>query len=84
VSHLLLAQIPFLAPFTALGVYWWILMVPLVFGIAVVYRATHDASLDRFWTRAGLFTVKSMVAMMGLALALYLFVYLVIPILPAD
>ncbi len=80
----LIGQIPFLEPFSGLGVFWWVLMLPLVFGIAVAYRATHDVSIEGFWTRTSLFTIKSMVAMTALAAALYLFVYLGLPLLPAD
>ncbi|MSQ90884.1 MAG: hypothetical protein EXS01_05765 [Phycisphaerales bacterium] len=65
----------------ALGTYWWLLLLPLILGISITYRATHDASLDRFWYRVSLFTAKSMLAMGSLAIVMYLFVYLVIPIL---
>lgn len=85
ISHLdlvrTLAWIPFLQPAGAMGSYWWLLMFPLVLGISIAYRATHDHSLDRFWHRVILFAVKSTVAMGSLALAMYLFVYWVIPAL---
>ncbi|MSR29501.1 MAG: hypothetical protein EXS03_08015 [Phycisphaerales bacterium] len=80
----LVAYIPFLEPCGMFGVYYWVLVAPLVFGIAVVYRATHDATLAGFWSRTGLFTIKSTFAMGLLALGMYLFVYFVLPILPAS
>ncbi|MSR44297.1 MAG: hypothetical protein EXS15_02935 [Phycisphaerales bacterium] len=80
-SILLQAWIPLLEPIGDLGSYWWLLMLPLVLGISIAYRATHDESLDRFWYRVFMFTTKSIIAMGSLAAALYLFVYLVIPML---
>lgn len=81
-AGLALAWIPFLEAAGSLGKLWWLLMAPLVLGISIAYRATHDHSLDRFWTRVLLFTGKSTLAMASLALAMYLFVYWVIPLLP--
>jgi|GEM_PF-575314 len=79
--NLLLGWIPLLEPAGALGTIWWLLMIPLVFGISIAYRATHEESLDRFWFRVVAFTVKSTLAMGSLAVLLYLFVYWIIPIL---
>ncbi len=80
----MIAYLPFLQPCGLFHTHWWILMVPLVFGIAIAYRATHDATLAGFWGRTGLFTLKSSAAMAILALLMYLFVYVVLPVLPAN
>lgn len=79
-----LGYIPLLQPCGWFGTHWWVLMVPLVFGIAVAYRATHDATIAGFWRGVTRFTTKSMVAMVILAVMMYLFVYLVLPRLPAG
>ena len=42
-----LAWIPFLEP-VHLGRLWWLLIVPLCFGIAIVYRAVKAPSMERF------------------------------------
>ncbi len=76
----IIAWIPFLQPAGVPENYWWVLMFPLVFGISIAYRATHDHSIDHFWYRVSLFTAKSILAMGSLALVLYLFVYWIIPI----
>lgn len=76
---MILAYIPFLEPFRHFGNYWWLLGFPLVLGISIAYRATHDGSLEHFWRRVFLFWIKSTVAMGTLAIAMYLFVYFVIP-----
>ena len=76
-----LGWIPFLQPAGALGNLWWLLMLPLILGISIAYRATHDASIDQFWQRVFMFVSKSTLAMGSLALVMYLFVYWVIPIL---
>lgn len=80
----LVAWVPFLQPITALGNAWWLLMVPLVFGVAVVHRAVQDQSMDGFWGRVIRLTVKANAVLGSLALAIYLFVYFIIPLLRAD
>jgi hypothetical protein len=80
----ILAWIPFLQPMTALGNGWWLLMVPLVFGVAVVHRAVQDASMEGYWGRVLHLTVKANAILGLIALAFFLFVYLVIPLLRAD
>lgn len=80
----LIAWVPFLQPITALGNAWWLLMVPLVFGVAVVHRAVQDQSMDGFWGRVIRLTVKANAVLGSLALAIYLFVYFIIPLLRAD
>lgn len=79
-----LAWIPFLQPMTGLGNWWWVLMVPLVFGVAMVHRAVQDATTDGYWGRVVHLTVKANLVLGGLALTVYLFVYLAIPLLRAD
>lgn len=80
----LVAWVPFLQPITALGNAWWLLMVPLVFGVAVVHRAVQDQSMDGYWGRVIRLTVKANAVLGSLALAIYLFVYFIIPLLRAD
>ncbi len=77
----LFGWIPFLQPAGSLGNLWWLLMIPLITGISIAYRATHDASIEQFWWRVFLFVMKSTLAMGSLALVMYLSVYWVIPIL---
>ena len=77
----MIGWIPFLQPAGSLGTLWWLLMIPLIFGISIAYRATHDASIEQFWQRVFLFVMKSTLAMGSLALVMYLFVYWIIPIL---
>ena len=77
----MIGWIPFLQPAGSLGNLWWLLMIPLIFGISIAYRATHDASIDQFWIRVFVFVTKSTLAMGSLALVMYLFVYWIIPIL---
>ncbi len=77
----ILAWIPILQPGGSLGNYWWLLLFPLVVGISIAYRATHQSDLAGFWRGVLTFSVKSTVAMGSLGAAMYLFVYLVIPML---
>jgi high-affinity Fe2+/Pb2+ permease len=78
-STTMIGWIPFLQPAGSLGNLWWLLMIPLILGISIAYRATHDASIDQFWQRVFVFVTKSTLAMGSLALVMYLFVYWVIP-----
>ncbi len=75
----MIGWIPFLQPAGSLGHLWWLLMIPLILGISIAYRATHDASIEQFWQRVFLFVMKSTLAMGSLALVMYLFVYWIIP-----
>ncbi|MSR69668.1 MAG: hypothetical protein EXS17_04905 [Phycisphaerales bacterium] len=77
----LFGWIPILQPGGSLGNYWWLLLFPLVFGISIAYRATHETQLVGFWWRVVVFTVKSTIAMGSLGAAMYLFVYMIIPLL---
>jgi len=68
-----LAYRPFLDP---LNVHdsWWFFLIPLSFGIAVVYKAARMKSLDHYWRAVFTMTAQIVIAMILLALASYLFV----------
>lgn len=79
-----IAYIPFLDPLNALQDWWYLLIVPLSFGISVVYRALRTPRLTRFWKGVAIMTVQIVAAMVALAIGLVILVELVIPQLPAD
>ncbi len=76
----MIGWIPILEPGGSLGHYWWLLLFPLVLGISISYRATHEVELVGFWRRVLRFAFKSTVAMGSLGAVMYLFVYLIIPL----
>ncbi len=80
----MLAYVPFLDPIHALQDLWFLLLVPLTFGISIIYRAIRVQSLDHFWRGVGIMTTQIVVAIVALAIALIVLVQLVIPVLPVD
>ncbi len=77
---MLLAWRPFLDPIDAHG-WWFLLVVPMSFGIAVVYRAVRMPTLDGYWKRVLVLTAQIVVSMILLGIASYLFVQVVVPAL---
>jgi hypothetical protein len=45
----LLAWIPFVDPLNGLQSTWYVLLIPLAFGIAMSYKAMRVASLQNYW-----------------------------------
>lgn len=76
--------LPFLEPINALHASWWVLLIPLCFGISVVYKAVRMTSLDRFWMAVAVMTTQFLLSVLGLGILLALFVLFVIPRLPAG
>ncbi|MCA9285362.1 MAG: hypothetical protein KDA22_09120 [Phycisphaerales bacterium] len=83
-SHALLAWIPFLDPLYSAYDWWPLLIVPLCFGIAMIYKAYRLPTLDRYWRQVVLMTVQALFAFAGLAAALFLLVQVIVPMLPAE
>ncbi len=80
----ILAYVPFLDPLHFLQEVWYLLLVPLAFGISTIYRAIRVRTFDRFWQGVGIMTVQIVVAMAALAVAVVVLVQLAIPMLPVD
>lgn len=58
---------------------WYLLLLPMAFGIAVVYKAVMLQTIDRYWQQVVYLTVQIIVGMILLAVASYLLVMLYIP-----
>lgn len=80
----LAAYIPFLDPLQGAHVWWYVLLVPLAFGVSVIYRALRMPNLDHYWRSVWMMTVQVVLAMVGLGILLTLLVGVVIPWLPAE
>jgi len=80
----LLCYIPFVYPMEVFNDYWYFLILPLSFGIAVIYKALYLGGLNHFWRHATIMTVQIVLAMVALAILLILFVQYVIPFFPAS
>ena len=79
-----IAYTPFLDPIHALHQGWYLLLVPLAFGISMIYRALRMERLERYWRAVIIMTVQVVAAMIGLALLLVILVHGIIPLLPVD
>jgi len=78
----LLAYIPFLDPINFFHDWWYLLLLPLSFGLSVIYKAMRMPKLVRFWREVTVMTVQIVVGMIALAIGVSLFVQVVIPMIP--
>jgi hypothetical protein len=83
-SGSMLAWIPFIHPMNILHQWWWLLIVPLSFGIAVIYKAVRMNTLQGFWRGTFMLTLQIVLAMIALAIGVMLLVQVVIPWLPVE
>jgi hypothetical protein len=79
-----LAYIPFVHPLTLVHQWWYLLLVPLSFGISVIYKALRMHTLDDYWRQVTIMTAQIVLAMIGLAIGLVIFVTVLIPLIPAE
>ncbi len=80
----MLAWIPVIEPMPGVERWWMLLVVPLSFGIALIYKALRMPKLDHVWRGAGVMTVQILLGLFGLALLFLVVVQIVVPMLPAD
>lgn len=58
---------------------WFLLLLPLAFGISLVYRAVRLEDLSRLWVSTLQMTAQVVFGMVALAVAGYLFVVVLVP-----
>jgi hypothetical protein len=80
----LAAYIPFITPIHALHEWWYLLLAPLAFGIAMIYKALRLPTLRQYWRSVAIMTAQIVLAMIALAIALTILVQVVVPMLPAE
>ncbi len=79
-----LAYTPFIDPINAFHGWWYLLLVPLCFGISVIYRALKLPSLEHYWRAVLTMTAQIILVMVGLAIGLVVVVTQIIPRLPPE
>lgn len=79
----LAAYIPFWHPLPV-HEWWYLLLLPLSLGIAMIYKAIRLPTLDQYWRQVAVMTVQIVVAMIALAIGLMVFVVVLLPMLPAE
>ena len=79
-----LAWIPFMAPLPGVQQTWLWLLVPLVFGISMMYKAVRMESVEGsgYWKQTVVMTVQVLGVFLGLALGFLVLVQFVVPLLP--
>ena len=74
-----MAYIPFLYPIHGAHHWWYLLMVPLAFGISMIYKAIRMRSLEPYWRHVVVMTLQIIIALIGMALGLAVLVLITIP-----
>lgn len=77
---LLSAWIPFIGPMNWMQSLWYLFLVPLAFGIAVIYKAMRTTHLRAYWPQVGALTLQIVLGISAMAIALILFVRYVLPL----
>ncbi len=77
----MIAYIPFLDPINAFHDWWFVLLIPMSFGISVIYRALKLPTLEHYWRAVMTMTVQIVLAMAALGIALVIVVVQIIPML---
>jgi len=80
----LVAWIPFVSPMPPPGSMWWLLIVPLVAAVSMIWKAVRLSSLERYWAAVIVMTAQVLVGMAVLGAALLLLVRGIIPLLPVG
>jgi type IV secretory pathway VirB2 component (pilin) len=75
--HLMQAYIPFVHPMNFVHEWWPVLLVPLAFGISVIYKAVRVQTLAGFWQQVLTMTVQIVLGMLALAIAVTIVVWLI-------
>ena len=77
----MLAWIPFLEPMNAAQTWWYLLLIPMAFGISVVYRSLRETSYTTYWRSVFVMTLQIVVGIAILSIAIGVFVQLAIPLI---
>lgn len=80
----LLGYIPFLQPLNVVHDWWYLLILPLAFGLSMVYKALRVPDFQNYWRQVVMMTLQIILGLAALAIALFVLVQVVIPALPAD
>jgi hypothetical protein len=76
---------PFIDPVRGpVHTHWYILLLPMSFGIAVVYKAVMLRTMERYWHQVMYLTMQIIVGMVLLGLASYLLVLKYVPFIAGQ
>lgn len=76
---------PFLDPvslrFPQLHDWWWLTLLPIAFFVSMAYKGVRLHTLNHFWKQVITMTLQIILAMIGLAIGIYLLIEIVVPFL---
>ncbi len=76
---LIASWIPFVGPMNWMQSVWYISLIPLAIGIAMIYKAIRVTHLRTYWAQVGMLSVQIVCTIVLLAIALIVFVQFIIP-----
>ena len=76
-----LGWIPFMEPINWFHNWWYLLLLPLAFGVSIVYKAIRVPNLRHYWSQVGLMTAQIVLGVIALGILMVLFVQFAIPAL---
>ena len=79
----LLAWTPFLSPLPNVQSSWLWLVIPLVVGISMMYKAIRVEALSGYWWQVAVMSMQVLAAFAGLVLGFLILVQVVVPWLPS-
>ena len=82
VPLMLLGYTPFITPMHGLQAWWYVLVVPLAFGISLIYKSLHLHDMRRLVVATLVMTAQIVLAVIALGLAVAIFVVYIIPQIP--
>ncbi len=78
---MMLAWIPFLQPIPELVSVWYLLCIPIVVGVSMVYKAIWIGEDDAWGVQTVTMSATVIAGLVGLAIAMAIFIQWVIPLL---
>lgn len=79
-----LGWVPFITPLHALQPIWWLSLLPLAFGIAIVHKSLRAGRFDRFWREVLVATIWIVGGVVGLGIVFAILVEWLIPMVPVG
>ena len=81
---MLVAWIPFVGPMPSMGPWWPLLMLPLVLGVSMIYKALRVEKLAEWPREVLLMSAQIVGALVLLAIGLTIVVQWIIPAIPVN
>lgn len=60
--------------------WWYLLILPMAFGISVIYKALHENNALNYWRSVFVMTTQIVLGISLLAVVIGLFIQLVVPL----